>query len=74
MAPTTTDDKTDDTPAPRRGEVHRHAVKQPDGSEKHQFLLILTDPDPDDDGTVRAWPLGYEHDAARFHPHQLHRG
>ena len=60
----------DDARAVRAGQVHRYPVEQPNGSTRHQLVLIVGDPHPDT-GNVRAWPLGYEDQAADIHPSQL---
>lgn len=50
------------------GSVHRYPVDQPDGSTRHQLILVTGH---DDDGKVRGVPLGYEDTAAAFNPDQL---
>lgn len=55
-------------PAPTP-KVRRHPVTQPSGHVDHQLVLVVSD--PDEDGAVIGFPLGYEHQAARFLPHQF---
>jgi hypothetical protein len=62
----------DQPPAPAKGQVARYPVQQTaDGSVRNQLFLVVTD--PDEDGAVRAWPLGYEDQAARILPDQFAR-
>ena len=64
----------DQPAAPAKGQVARYPVEQAhDGSVRHQLVLVVSDPDPDDGGAVRAWPLGYEDQAARILPDQFAR-
>lgn len=49
--------------------VQRHPVTTPAGQVEHQVILVISE--PDEDGAVRGFPLGYEHHAARFLPDQF---
>lgn len=60
------DDSADEAPAVRAGQVHRYPVAQPNGSTRHQLVLILRDPDAS--GGVLAYPVCYEDQAAYIDP------
>lgn len=42
----------------------RYPVAQPDGSTRHQLVLITS---AEGDDVIRGFPLGYEDEAAHFH-------
>jgi hypothetical protein len=75
MAPLPTPEPApDEAPALAKGQVARYPVEDPhSGGVRHQLVLVVSDPDPDDGGAVRAWPLGYEDQAARILPDQFAR-
>lgn len=49
--------------------IARHPVTRPNGAVEHQLILVVSE--PDEDGAVRGFPLGFEHHAARFLPEQF---
>lgn len=51
--------------APAAGTIKRYPVSQPDGSNRHQLILVTG---VEDDGAVRGVPIGYADQAAHFPP------
>lgn len=46
--------------------VRRYPVRKANGKTVHQIVLVVSD--PDENGAVRGFPIGFEEHAGRFLP------